>query len=109
MDRAVITHPPLVKELFALANEKNIPVQARRNTAGGTDAGQIQLTESGTKVAVIAVPCRYIHSPASVMSKKDYDGAYELIKHYLDVSKKGRISNEGNYPPTNRGLWAFRL
>ncbi|HHU60442.1 MAG TPA: M42 family metallopeptidase [Natronincola sp.] len=83
MDRAVITHPPLVKELFALANEKNIPVQARRNTAGGTDAGQIQLTESGTKVAVIAVPCRYIHSPASVMSKKDYDGAYELIKHYL--------------------------
>lgn len=83
MDRSVIPHPALTKELFALADEKGIPVQVRRNTAGGTDAGQIQLTESGTKVAVIAIPCRYIHSPTSVMSKNDYEGAYELTKYYL--------------------------
>lgn len=84
IDRSVIPHPPLVQELFALAEEKGIKVQVRRNTAGGTDAGQIQMTKEGTKVAVIAVPCRYIHSPASVMSKDDFEGAYQLVKSYLN-------------------------
>lgn len=83
MDRTVIPHPQLVQELFALAEEKGIQVQVRRNTAGGTDAGRIQLTNAGTKVAVIAVPCRYIHSPVSVMSKADFEGAYQLVKSYL--------------------------
>ncbi|WP_461363622.1 M42 family metallopeptidase [Candidatus Darwinibacter acetoxidans] len=83
MDRTVIPHPQLVQELFALAEEKGIKVQVRRNTAGGTDAGQIQLSREGVKVAVIAVPCRYIHSPVSVMSKDDFEGAYELVKSYL--------------------------
>lgn len=83
MDRVSIPHPPLVQELFALAEEKGIKVQVRRNTAGGTDAGRIQLTEEGVKVATIAVPCRYIHSPVSVMSKDDFEGAYQLVKNYL--------------------------
>lgn len=83
IDRASIPHPPLVQELFALAEEKGIKVQVRRNTAGGTDAGQIQLSEEGVKVATIAVPCRYIHSPVSVMSKDDFEGAYQLVKNYL--------------------------
>jgi endoglucanase len=83
MDRVSIPHPPLVRELFSLAEEEVIKVQVRRNTAGGTDAGQIQLSEEGVKVATIAVPCRYIHSPASVMSKEDFEGAYKLVKSYL--------------------------
>ena len=83
MDRVSIPYPPLVQELFAIAEEEGIKVQVRRNTAGGTDAGRIQLSEEGVKVATIAVPCRYIHSPASVMSKDDYEGAYQLVKNYL--------------------------
>ena len=83
IDRVSIPHPPLVQELFAVASEEGIKVQVRRNTAGGTDAGQIQLSEEGVKVATIAVPCRYIHSPVSVMSKNDYEGAYKLVKSYL--------------------------
>lgn len=83
IDRASIPHPPLIQELFALAEEQGIAVQVRRNTAGGTDAGQIQLSEEGVKVATIAVPCRYIHSPVSVMSRDDYEGAYKLVKSYL--------------------------
>ncbi len=84
MDRSVIPHPALVKELFALAEEKGIPVQVRRNTAGGTDTGRIQLTKAGAKVAAISIPCRYIHSPVSVMSKDDFENAYQLVKHYLE-------------------------
>lgn len=83
MDRATIPHPPLVQELFKIAEENQIQVQVRRGNAGGTDAGRIQLTKEGAKVATIAVPCRYIHSPASVMSAADYESVYELVKSYL--------------------------
>ena len=83
MDRTVITNPELVQELFALAAEKGIKVQVRRSTAGGTDAGRIQLSGTGVKVATIAVPCRYIHSPASIMCKDDFEGAYQIVKPYL--------------------------
>jgi endoglucanase len=68
-------------------------VQVRRNTAGGTDAGQIQMSEEGVKVATIAVPCRYIHSPVSVMSKDDYEGAYKLVKSYLKRLQEREASN----------------
>jgi endoglucanase len=93
MDRTSIPHPPLVQELFSLAEDEGIKVQVRRNTAGGTDAGQIQMSEAGVKVATIAVPCRYIHSPVSVLSKTDYEGAYQLIKGYLKrLQERGEIA-----------------
>lgn len=83
MDRVTIPHPPLVKELFAVADQTGIPVQVRRTTTGGTDAGRIQLTKEGAKVATIAVPCRYIHSPVSVMNRNDFEGVYRLVRNYL--------------------------
>jgi putative aminopeptidase FrvX len=83
MDRTVIPHPSLVRELIDLAEQHSIPYQIRRTNTGGTDAGQIQLTAGGTKAAVIAVPCRYIHSAASVMSKQDFESALKLAKTYL--------------------------
>ncbi|MCK9524801.1 MAG: M42 family metallopeptidase [Limnochordia bacterium] len=93
IDRVSIPHPPLVQELFALAEEEGIKVQVRRNTAGGTDAGKIQMSEEGVKVATIAVPCRYIHSPVSVMSKDDYEGAYRLVRSYLKKLQEREASN----------------
>ena len=93
IDRVSIPYPPLVQELFALADEEGIKVQVRRNTAGGTDAGRIQMSEEGVKAATIAVPCRYIHSPVSVMSKDDYEGAYKLVKSYLKRLQEREASN----------------
>lgn len=83
MDRASIPDPKLVSRLMKVAEKNGIPVQFRRNTAGGTDAGKIQLSKGGTSVATIALPCRYIHSPVSVMSKQDYDNALKLVKAFL--------------------------
>jgi len=83
MDRSVIPHPPLVRELIELAQRQGIPYQIRRSNTGGTDAGQIQLTAGGTKAAVISVPCRYIHSAASVMNKQDFTNALKLARAYL--------------------------
>lgn len=92
MDRSVITHPPLVRQLIELAEKHDISYQIRRTNTGGTDAGQIQLTAGGTKAAVIAVPCRYIHSAASVMSKKDFEAAFQLTNVFLQELQE----REGN-------------
>jgi endoglucanase len=45
---------------------------------GGTDAGSIQRSGSGVKTAVISTPCRYIHSPISVMCKSDFEACLKL-------------------------------
>lgn len=83
MDRSVITNPRLVNALRSVAEELNIPVQLRRTTTGGTDAGAISLTRAGVPTAVLALPCRYIHSPVSVLSQQDYDGALKIIRAFL--------------------------
>lgn len=91
MDSSVIPDPRLVAKLLQIASENEIPVQIRRNTAGGTDAGKIQSSRSGVRVATISIPCRYIHSPVAVMSKADYDNALKLVKAFLHCVEKGEI------------------
>lgn len=39
-------------------------------------------------VASVSVPCRYIHSPVSLMSKNDFDSCYKLVKMALDEFDK---------------------
>jgi len=58
------------------------PVQA--TATGGNDAGKIQLTREGVVVASVSVPCRYIHSPVSVMNRRDYESCLNLVKAVLE-------------------------
>jgi endoglucanase len=84
MDRTSYSDKALVNFLYKLGEENNIKVQYKRTTTGGNDAGKIQLTGTGVKVASISVPCRYIHSPVSVMSKRDFYSCLELAKLALN-------------------------
>ncbi len=83
MDRTSIPARPLVEKLRQVALEENIPIQYRRATTGGTDAGKIHLTKGGIPVAGVSVPCRYIHSPASVASLGDIEKTVRLVKGFL--------------------------
>mgnify|MGYP000877781702 CR=1 FL=1 len=74
----------LVNYIYKLAKDKNIPVQFKETATGGNDAGKIQRTGIGVKVAIISVPCRYIHSPVSLMSKKDYESSQNLALAVLE-------------------------
>lgn len=91
MDSSVIPDQRLVAKLLQLADQHQIPVQYRRSTAGGTDAGRIQAIRTGTRVAGIAIPCRYIHSPASIMSKHDMENAIKLVKVMLRSIEEGEV------------------
>lgn len=85
MDRTSIPAPRLVERLQQVAEKKDIPIQFRRATTGGTDTGKIQLTKGGIPVAGVSVPCRYIHSPASVASLSDIKATIHLVKGFLET------------------------
>ncbi len=84
MDRTCYTDKNLVAFLYELGQKRNIKVQFKQTTTGGNDAGKIQRTRAGVKVASISVPCRYIHSPVSVMSHKDFECCRDLTLAALE-------------------------
>ncbi len=83
MDASVITNKRMVAELVRLAEDNGIPYQFKRSISGGSDAGRINQTKSGIPVAVISVPCRYIHSPVSVLKLSDLEYTVQLVKLFL--------------------------
>ena len=83
----------LVKRLIGLPGETvekyNIPYQYRKISSGGNDSGKIHQAKGGCVTTTISVPCRYIHSPISVMSKNDYDNTFKLVKSVITEMEKG--------------------
>jgi endoglucanase len=71
------------RELYKLAvktaDENNIKWQTKTKIAGGNDAGSIQISRSGVKTIAVSVPCRYLHSPSTMMDLNDYDEVYKLM------------------------------
>ena len=88
MDRTFIADRRLVNLLVETAEENNIPYQFKQPVVGGTDAGAIHLTKEGVPSAVVAVPCRYIHSPACLLSLSDFENTVKLMKAAL-----GKVSS----------------
>lgn len=84
MDGTMIADKRYREFLYKSAKEKNIPIQYKRMASGGTDAGIIHKTREGVKTAVLAVACRYLHSPALVASKKDILSTGNFVEMYLD-------------------------
>ncbi len=90
MDRAAISDKEYYDFIMKTASENGIKLQIKRTAMGGTDAGAIQRSCAGVKTAVLAVPCRYIHSPVSVMNLEDYESVYKLAKVVLkNIERSG--------------------
>ncbi|MCR4430631.1 MAG: M42 family metallopeptidase [Tepidanaerobacteraceae bacterium] len=90
MDMTYIANKELVRRVLELAGRKGIPIQLRRSTFGGTDGGRIHTTGEGIPTIIISVPCRYIHSPASIASLSDIKHAMDLLEVIiLDLKERG--------------------
>jgi len=87
MDKTSLFDDRLSQEIIKVAKEKEIPYQLRRAIAGGNDAGAIQMSGEGAKVATVSVPCRYIHSSISVASKDDYENTKRLMIEFIKTIK----------------------
>ena len=83
MDNRTIYDRELYKLAMNTASENNIPVQTKTAVAGGNDAGSIQTSGKGAKVMALSLPCRYIHSPSSVVKMSDIDNTRKLLKEIL--------------------------
>lgn len=75
------------RELYSLAMktacDNKINCQTKTAIAGGNDAGAIQTSASGTKVLAVSLPCRYIHSGASVVKKSDINLTKTLLEKLI--------------------------
>ncbi|NLK42893.1 MAG: M42 family metallopeptidase [Tissierellia bacterium] len=91
IDRTTVYNKNFRKRIVEIAEKNNIPYQFRKTSMGGNDSGKIHTTREGSITATISVPCRYIHSPASVMSINDYNNTFALLKEVLSQFEKEEI------------------
>jgi endoglucanase len=90
MDKASVSDKDLNRFLTDTAEELDIKTQFKNTVSGGNDAAAMQKASSGAKVASVSVPCRYIHSPLSVLSEKDFNDCLKLMTGFVDkLSKNG--------------------
>jgi endoglucanase len=79
MDRSTLFDPRLTEHFTRTAEAHKIPVQLKQPGVGGTDAGSIHITGSGVPSVAISTPCRYIHSPAALLDRRDYQNCIALV------------------------------
>ena len=84
MDSSVICHPQMVKKLTSLAQKKGIRTQQDVLTRGGTDAGAIHQSRLGVVTGGISIPCRYSHTPTSVVDLNDVEAAIDLVTAFIE-------------------------
>ena len=79
MDNSFIADRRLVEHFLAIADRQGVPIQVKQPNIGGTDAGAIQRVRRGVAAITIAVPARYIHSPAAIMNTSDFENTKVLL------------------------------
>ena len=82
-DRTVISNPKVNMRLIKNAERENIPYQFKKPRYGGTDAAKILITRSGVPSSIVSVPCRYIHSPTSLLKLDDILQTIRLIEAFI--------------------------
>ena len=89
MDRGTIYNKDLYKKAREIADKNGIANQTKTVVAGGNDASAIHKSAGGVKTIAVSLPCRYIHSSASVGSKEDMDSVKALTKALLEEFANG--------------------
>jgi endoglucanase len=82
-DNSFIADPRLVELFSAAARDLGMAHQYKQPNIGGTDAGAIQRVRAGVAAITLAVPARYIHSPAAIMDMNDFRNTLTLAREAL--------------------------
>lgn len=84
--------PVLFKSLEDIAIRHKIMYQVEVSPyPTGTDANVIQLFGEGVRTAIVLIPCRYMHTPHEICSKKDIESAIKIISEFIHVSKNNKL------------------
>lgn len=84
MDASTVTHPAVRRGLLAAAGRRGIPVQHELLRGIGTDAGALQYLGGGVPTGAVSVANRYTHSAVEVVDAADLQGAYALLRGFLE-------------------------
>jgi endoglucanase len=79
MDKATLYDAELYFFIRHLADQAGILNQTKNVIAGGNDAGSIQKSAGGVKVAAVSLPCRYIHSAVGAVHMQDIESTQALL------------------------------
>jgi putative aminopeptidase FrvX len=90
-DARTIVPQKVVRFLVDQAKQAGIPYQLKIPRVGGTDAGVIQVTGSGVLTGILSVPCRYIHSPTSVLHRDDLHNTLRLVEKFVENAADGLL------------------
>lgn len=82
-DRSSIANRGLYKALLSVADASGVAWQIKQGVTGWNDASQFQTVAGARPTCVLSVPCRYIHSGASVCKLSDIDAQFALTDAYL--------------------------
>ena len=85
MDGGTVYDRELFRLLRSLAKEHGIPWQTKEYVSGGTDAGAIQRSREGVRVAAISAAGRYLHTPSSVAALEDFDNILMLAELFISA------------------------
>lgn len=94
MDGATIVSTKMFDALRETARKADIPFQLRQSANAGNDAGAIYKALAGCATGCISLPCRYIHSPCSVASIRDFEHVYQLAEAFLRTSKFNEVQQD---------------
>ena len=83
MDGSSIANRALFKLALDVGAKEGIACQVKGSVTGGNDGGAIQRARGGIPVVVLSVPCRYIHSPSTVIKLSDVESQFELTRALL--------------------------
>lgn len=77
-------HPALWRELKAVADAFEIPVQTAAAPGGtGTDANAMQITREGIPTALLSLPERSMHSPSETVCVRDLQRTGRLLALFI--------------------------
>lgn len=78
LDKSMLASPRLMKLAKTTAKENGIPYQVAVRTGGGTDGGEVHLTDKAVPTIVFSVPVRYVHTHYTMSALSDYENAVNL-------------------------------
>ena len=91
MDRRTIYDREMLNLAFSVAERNNLKAQLKRAIAGGNDAGAVHLSREGVRTMAISIPCRYLHSQISLVSKSDVEEISKLVPLFAEEISGGSL------------------
>lgn len=83
-DKTVIADKTFTDKMVKAAKKAKIKIQPKVMKPHSSDSGAMQTGAYGTACLNAVIPCRYSHSPVSIMSQSDISAAADYISLFLN-------------------------